>query len=231
MPAYWGRVLEVTMNKIHILSLAVILLASLTAMWACGQPPAPQTPPQPPTGTTPAQTTTLQQTIPGSTTPPAPVQFQADGIIQPGEYPNNQTYDDYQIYWNNDEQYVYIAMKAKTTGFVAVGIEPGVTMLDADIILGFVKDGKAQVFDMYSTGNFGPHPQDTDLGGMYNILASGGTEDGQYTTIEFKRDLNTGDKYDNPLVKGVNKIIWAYGPDKDPNIKHSNRGFGQIEIK
>ncbi len=158
------------------------------------------------------------------------VPFIADGIIQPGEYTANYTYNDYQIYWTNDDKYVYIAMKARTNGFVAVGIQPSTTMLDADIILGFVKDDKAQVYDMYSTGAFGPHPQDTELGGFYNIIDPAGTDDDQYTTIEFKRLLDTGDKYDRVLTKGVNKIIWAYGPNKDPNLKHSNRGYGEILI-
>jgi hypothetical protein len=122
-------------------------------------------------------------------------------------------------------------MKAKTPGFVAVGIQPGTTMLDADIILGYVLNGQAQVFDMYSTGAFGPHPQDTELGGTDDVLSPAGTEDGQYTVIEFKRALYTGDKYDNALVKGANKIIWAYGPNKDKNLKHTARGYGQIEVK
>jgi hypothetical protein len=231
-----GRVLEVTMKKIHKLLLVASLVAAVLTLWACNATPAPATAPQSTPGNTlPTETTAPPSTpdaaAPAQTTAPEPVPFKADGIITDGEYPNNQTYDDYQISWNNDDSYVYIAMKAKTTGFVAVGIQPGFAMNDADIILGFVKDGQAQVFDLYSTGNFGPHPQDTELGGTNDIIMSGGTEDGQYTIIELKRALKTGDKYDLELVKGTNKIIWAYGPNKDLNIKHSNRGYGQIEIK
>jgi hypothetical protein len=209
------------MKKIYRLALVLSLVAAAIMLWACTAVPTQTTaPPSTPDAAAPAQTTA-----------PAPVPFKADGIITPGEYPNTQTYDDYQISWNNDDSYVYVAMKAKTTGFVAVGIQPGFAMKDADIILGFVKDGQAQVFDLYSTGNFGPHPQDTELGGTNDIIMSGSTEDGQYTIIEFKRALKTGDKYDLELVKGTNRIIWAYGPNKDLNIKHSNRGYGQIEIK
>ena len=220
-PHTGGGILEVIMKKIHRLLLVISLLGAAMILWACIAAPTQTTaPPSAPDTTAPAETTA-----------PAPVTFKADGIITPGEYSDNQTYDDYQIYWNNDDTFVYIAMKAKTTGFVAVGIQPGFAMKDADIILGFVKDGKAEVFDLYSTGNFGPHPQDTELGSTNDIIMSGGTEDGQYTIIEFKRALKTGDKYDLDLVKGINKIIWAYGPNKDLNIKHSNRGYGQIEIK
>ena len=103
-------------------------------------------------------------------------------------------------------------------------------MKDADMIFGFVEGGKIIVADMYSTGDFGPHPPDITQGGAYNILESGGKEEGGYTVIEFKRALDTGDKYDKPLVKGVNKIIWAYGSDYIQGMKHANRGYGEIEL-
>jgi hypothetical protein len=209
------------MNKIQRLLPVVLLLAAAILFWACS--PAPTQ-------------TTVPKTIPASNTPPEttlvqPAPFNTDGVITPDEYSDNQTYGDFQLFSKNDDRYVYIGMKAKTPGFVAVGIQPGTTMLDADIILGYVQNGKAQVFDMYSTGAFGPHPQDTELGGTDDVLSPAGTEDGQYTVIEFKRALYTGDKYDNALVKGANKIIWAYGPNKDTSLKHTARGYGQIEIK
>ena len=156
--------------------------------------------------------------------------FKADGIISDGEYASKQAYDNgnYEIQWTSDGTSIYIAMKAKTTGFVAVGIQPGTTMKDADIVFGFVKDAKVQIFDLFSTGSFGPHPADTELGGTNDILEFGGKEDGGYTIIEFKRALKTNDKNDNEIVKGKNKIIWAYGNTDALNIQHSARGYGEI---
>jgi hypothetical protein len=113
---------------------------------------------------------------------------------------------------------------------VAVGIQPGVMMNKADIILGDVSDDKVAVYDQYSTGNFGPHQSDEQLGGTNDILESGGKEADGYTTIEFKRALDTGDKYDHPLVTGVNKIIWAYGSDDQVTVRHFNRGYGEIDL-
>ncbi len=224
------------MMRIQRLLLVVSLVAVAIGLLACNAAPTQTTAPESGPGSVAPTETTVPESGPGSvapteTTVPQSVPFNADGVITAGEYTDNQTYGDFQIYWNNDDKYVYVAMKAKTIGFVAVGIQPGVTMLNADIILGFVKDGKTQVFDLYSTGAFGPHPQDTELGGTNDVLQSGGGEDGQYTIIESKRALNTGDKDDNVLVKGTNKIIWAYGPNKDLNLKHSSRGYGQIEIR
>lgn len=163
-----------------------------------------------------------------STTTP----FKADGVITDGEYTSKQTYDNgnYELQWTSDIENIYIAVKAKTTGFVSIGIQPGTTMKDADIVFGFVKDGKAQVFDLFSTGSFGPHPPDIELGGTNDIFEFGGKEDGGYTIIEFKRSLKTNDKNDNEIVKGLNKIIWAYGTADALDIKHSVKGYGEIII-
>jgi outer membrane protein assembly factor BamB len=171
-------------------------------------------------------------TTPSETAPPepAPVAFTADGIISPGEYTHSETYNDYELHWKNDDAYVYLAMKARTTGYVAVGIQPGSMMKDADIILGFIADGKTEVLDLFSTGSFGPHPEDTELGGSDDILEFGGNQDNGYTTIEFKRALKTNDNYDHELVKGENKIIWAYGTSANPDIKHAVRGTGEVII-
>lgn len=177
---------------------------------------------------------TMPASSPASTPTQTPVSaqtpFKADGIISSGEYTHNQTYGDYELDWKNDDKYIYVAMKAKTAGFVAIGIQPGSMMKDADIIFGFIKDGKAEVFDQFSTGSFGPHSQDTELGGTNDLLEFGGKQDGEYTTIEFKRALKTDDRYDQELIKGSNQIIWSYGASADLNIKHTARGYGDIVI-
>ena len=87
------------------------------------------------------------------------------------------------------------------------------------------------MIDMFSTGDFGPHPPDVELGGEDDILLFGGEEEGGYTVIEVKRALDTGDKYDIPIVKGINKIIWAYGLDDTISMKHTVRGYGDTEIR
>jgi len=157
-------------------------------------------------------------------------EFKADGIISDNEYKNSQTYGDFEINWSNDDEYFYAAIKARTTGFVAVAIQPGSRMKDADIILGFVDGSVVSVFDLFSTGDFGPHPPDTELGGTDDVVEFGGIDNGTYTIIEFKRLLNTEDKFDNEIVEGKNKIIWSFSNADGLEIKHSSRGYGEIEI-
>ena len=103
-------------------------------------------------------------------------------------------------------------------------------MKDADMIFGFVKDDIPVISDQFSTGNYGPHVPDTELGGTGDIIEFGGKEGDGYTTIEFKRALETIDSYDNELSKGINKIIWAYSSSDDLKQKHTSRGFGEINI-
>ncbi len=95
-------------------------------------------------------------------------------------------------------------------------------MKDADIIMGSVSGKNTTLLDEYCTGNYGPHLNDTDLGGTYDIQEYGGKEEGNYTTVEFKRKMNTGDKFDKAFSPGENiSIIWAMADSKDSDMKHN----------
>jgi hypothetical protein len=202
-----------------ITSLIILLSWGLAGCQAPAQQPQPVVP-QPPAAPAPAP----------PVTPAGGVAWAADSVITPGEYQKNKSFGDFELSWTADDQYLYMGMRAKTPGWVAVGFDPGLMMQDADIVEGYVKDGKLSIADMYSTSQFGPHPPDTQQGGTDDILASGGKLDNGYTTIEFKRKLDTGDKYDKPLHSGLNKIIWAYGSDPQFFIKHMARGSGEIDL-
>ena len=167
---------------------------------------------------------------PTPTVQPSPAAWTADGIISEGEYASSQTHGGHEVHWTTDGQYIYAALRATTSGWVAVAVQPGQRMKNADMVFGFVSDGETTVIDMFSTGDFGPHPPDEDQGGTNDILEYGGTEVNGVTTIEFKRALVTGDDYDNDLKPGPNKIIWSYGSNDDPSQKHVERGYGELDL-
>ncbi|MDD4896555.1 MAG: DOMON domain-containing protein, partial [Atribacterota bacterium] len=75
--------------------------------------------------------------------------YKADGIISDGEYENRSVYRDLEIYWSNDNKYLYMALRGKTKGYISIGFQPGSMMKDADIIMGYVQDEKVEVFDQY----------------------------------------------------------------------------------
>jgi hypothetical protein len=156
--------------------------------------------------------------------------FKADGVISDGEYKYSDDFDGYTLNWSNDSQFVYIAMKAETGGCVSVAFRPETMMKNADIVTGYIENSTAFIVDMFSTGNFGPHPPDSELGGTEDVIEFGGIEQEGFTIIEFKRPLKTEDDYDNDLVKGTNTIIWAYSTSDDPYAKHISRGYGEINI-
>ncbi len=208
---------------------AVALLLIMLTAWGQTGCQAPQQPPR--SASSPSLPAPAVSTQPADQ--PAVtdnVTWAADGVITPGEYRSNKSFDGYELWWTADDTYIYVGMKAKTQGWVAVGFDPELMMQGADIVIGSVKDGKLSIADQYSTGQFGPHPADTQQGGTDDILASGGKSDGVFTTIEFKRKLDTGDKFDKALHKGTNKILWAYGSDPQFTIKHTARGPAEIDL-
>lgn len=167
----------------------------------------------------------------------------ADGAVGSNEYARSMTFfgpetsgysgGNLEIYWKNDAEFLYMALKGNTTGWLSVGFEPEEWMKNADMIIGFVENGKAIVLDEYSTGNYGPHVSDTELSGTYDLLEYGGTEQNGQTTIEFKRKLNTGDKFDKAFVSGQKvSIIWAMADADVDQQKHNvAKGEGVMELQ
>ncbi|MDD5126859.1 MAG: DOMON domain-containing protein [Dehalococcoidales bacterium] len=197
---------------VHLLIAAAISAVALV-LGACGGQESAST-------ASPAASATAQ---PGEA-------WSADGIIKAGEYAASNQYSDYQIFWRSDAKYVYSGVKARTGGFVAIGLQPGSRMKNADMVLTYVTNGDVVIHDMFSTGDFGPHLDDTELGGSNDIVEYGGSEADNYTTIEFKRALDTGDRYDVPLSAGTNRIIWAFGLSDGLSQKHARRGYGEIGL-
>jgi hypothetical protein len=217
-------------NRLMAVIIASILLMSLSILCSC------QSASTAPTTSTPIPTTptaTLENTIPESAAQQTGEagNWIADGVITTGEYQQSNTYGDLDIYWSNDSQYVCIGLRVKTAGWLAIGFGTEGLMKNMDIVEGLVKDGKTSVYDMFSTGDFGPHPADTQQGGTDDIIKSAASSINNVTVIEFKRKLDTGDKFDKPLIKGTNKVSWSYSTDSQLFLKHVARGYGEIVIK
>ncbi|MCU0799167.1 MAG: hypothetical protein MUC62_05790 [Candidatus Thermoplasmatota archaeon] len=156
-----------------------------------------------------------------------------DGKVSQGEYKESATYDfdNFRVYWTVANGNITMAISAKTTGWVSIGLAPEDKMLNADVLLGWVELGKSHIVDAFSTGALGPHPPDTYLGGTTDIHTFNGTEIDGVTTIEFVRMVSTGDAYDKIIPSSGNlNIIWAYGPTDDFTETHSKRGYGVLTI-
>jgi hypothetical protein len=170
-------------------------------------------------------------------------EWKPDGFVQPNEYARSillhaaassgYSGGTLEISWKNDAEYLYMALNGSTKGWISLGFEPTEWMKDADIIMGAVDKGEAEIEDVFSTGNYGPHQKDTTLGGTYDILAFGGRESGGYTVIEFKRRMNTTDKFDKAFVPGQKvPIIWAMADTTSDEVKHNvAKGEGTLTLE
>jgi hypothetical protein len=157
-----------------------------------------------------------------------------DGIISEGEYAQKIVFSEgiFEVHWKNDAENLYMAMKGETEGWVAAGFEPEVLMKDADMIMGWVDDGKASAMDAYSTGNYGPHLPDAYLGGTDDILEFGGSEKDGFTVIEFSRKMDTSDEFDKAFESGqTDSMIWGTSDLDDPEKKHQEDGKGELAFQ
>jgi hypothetical protein len=163
--------------------------------------------------------------------------WKADGAVGDGEYTHSmllqssarQGYSggEMVVSWRNDQEYLYLAMNGSTDGWLAIGFEPLEWMKDADMILASVQNGKTVALDEYCTGNYGPHVEDTMLGGTDDILEFAGSQKAGRTVIELKRKLDTGDKFDKQFSPGqAISVIWALSDSPDPSLKH-NVAYGE----
>jgi outer membrane protein assembly factor BamB len=182
-----------------------------------------------------AENATLTEPIePAATEPAVPVagEWAPDGVVSEGEYSRNLSLSGgkYIVHWKNDAENLYMALEGRAEGFVAIGFEPTQAMKDADMVMGWVSRGEATVLDLYSTGIYGPHPPDEDLGGTDDLLESGGAEFDGWTVIEFKRKMDTGDEFDKVLKPGQTvDIIWSMSGSDSLAIRH-NAGRGTARL-
>lgn len=106
---------------------------------------------------------------------------------------------------------IRIILTAPTTGWLAVGFEPTAFMNEANLLIGYVSGGAAQVRDDYGTGAV-THESDVTLGGTDNVELIAGSEVSGETVLEFRIPLDSGDAYDKVLVEGTTySVIFAYG--------------------
>lgn len=131
--------------------------------------------------------------------------------------------------WRVNNNMLDIIMKAPTTGWLSVGIDPSNKMKDADFILGCVINGKAVFQDNYGTKNLS-HEPDVSLGGTDDIKNKSGKESNDSTEIRFSIPLDSGDKYDKKITKGKHNIILAYSSKDDFTKKHKKKAKFEITI-
>lgn len=128
--------------------------------------------------------------------------------------------DGMSINWEVGESEVIFTISAKTTGWISIGLEPTKMMKDADIVIGFVKDEKVYIEDHFGYKST-RHKADVELGGSDNVKLLSGSEIDGVTTLSFSMPLDSKDRYDKVLKKGMEyTLIFAYGNKDNYRSKH-----------
>jgi hypothetical protein len=136
-------------------------------------------------------------------------------------YQHSLTVDKMTFDWSIEGENIAIKLSAPTKGWVGIGFHPIEQMKDANIIIGFVKDGKVEIEDDF--GNQPTiHTADVRRGGKNDVTVIGGSETGNTTTLEFSIPLRSDDPNDGIIEpSGDIVVILAYGPDRDSlKLKH-----------
>jgi len=158
-----------------------------------------------------------------------------DGAIANNEYSKQAVFDkgNFTLLWEFEGDKVYMAVVAKTLGWISVGFNPSTFMSNSDLVLVAIKDSQdIKVYDEWSSGMFGPHTPDTEKGGTSDILSYAGARNSDTVTFEFSRLLDTKDKYDKVIpTSGKFKIMWGYGPSLDITAKHKKAGTATLQME
>lgn len=141
-----------------------------------------------------------------------------------------EIHSDYKLLWSIVDDDIRLAMRCKTTGWIAFGIgEPSSgSMNGADMVVANVDDeGKVHVSDRYAVDFVKPEEDESS-----DWTATGGWESNGYTTVAITRKLNTGDAFDRALVNDgfEDKVMVAWGSGDTFAYHGANRYIGRIDF-
>jgi hypothetical protein len=122
--------------------------------------------------------------------------------------------------WKVDGDLLIVHLRAKTTGWVAVGFDPTQAMRDAIFIIGYVKNGRVMARDDFGTDR-GKHAADTKLEGSDDVRIIDGNEENGFTEIVLSIPLDSGDSRDTALKPGrEHLILLAFGEEDSFSAVH-----------
>lgn len=100
-----------------------------------------------------------------------------------------------------DGNYLLMELRAPTTGWVAVGFNSTNNIVQSDLLMMHIVNGKVECQDMYVKGLGDPRLDDT-LGGSQDLEIIAAEEKNNETYLQFRRSWPAKDKYDYQLQNG-----------------------------
>jgi len=151
----------------------------------------------------------------------------ADGLISGAEYRHSllDPQTGMALYWQNDTTTLYVGLVSPGTGWAAVGFSNRTGKSGSNIIIGAVKNGKVTIEDDHGVTTQLHLPDKAS-----SLLATGGSESGGKTTLEFAIPLASRDAQDVTLVPGQDvAVILAYHATQDSFTAEHTR-YSQVQI-
>jgi hypothetical protein len=149
------------------------------------------------------------------------------------------------VYWSVDDEFVYIAVVVRATGWLGFGLAEAGGMLGADMAL-FTAIRPTEIIDAYTVEGRRPLPDDCQQDWeLVNATVDTSTTTGDdenngggsgFLMIELKRLLNTGDPQDHVLLNdestliGPRRVIAAWGDDPEMGYHGAKRARGAIRF-
>jgi hypothetical protein len=136
-----------------------------------------------------------------------------------------------EVYWSNDSQYIYIGIIASSSGWTAIGFNPGFAMKGANIIFMAIDGQDIVMRDDFGNSTFS-HSPDEDLGGSFDVEEYAGKVNGNKAMYEFKMLLDSGDEFDGVLNSGEEyKVILSVNDEViDFDKKHIKKSSGSMQL-
>lgn len=137
------------------------------------------------------------------------------------------------IHWKVDEEYAYLAIAARATGWLAFGISEAGGMIGTDMVM-FTAARPDELVDAYTGDD--RYPQVDDCEGNWEMVSSHVDAEGGFIMFETKRLLDTNDPQDKPIVDdsssmiSPHRIIAAWGDSEEVGYHGLNRARGSIRF-
>lgn len=131
--------------------------------------------------------------------------------------------------WQIEDNQLQVTMRAPTTGWVAIGINPKNQLAGSSFLMGRVQQGIAEVVDYYTIQPGDVHPV-VILGGKSAVDAVSGFEEDNTTTITFELQCFPSGNFHHQLEVGAEYYIHlAYSQDDD--FAHHSRMRTVVKIR
>jgi len=158
--------------------------------------------------------------------------YATPGFSDEAQYTHKIALKGISFHWKAVDNLLHVKLIAETTGWVGIGFNPTKNMLNANFIIGYVKNGEPKVADHFGISER-QHKSDPKLGGKKDVTDISGKEEKGITEIKFAIPLDSGDANDRPLSLNSDTIVLlAYGAGRDSfRSRHKFRTTLRVNLK